>query len=176
MRTLLHRFDHLVTVAVLRWPRWIRPIMVTVTSLAHPVMVVSIAALLILSGLNGASILELSGWAILGTLVVGIILKLILRRKRPITYVVRRWFTTFSFPSGHTLGATAAYGLLAYLSCVFLSTPLAVLVSSLSVTLVILVGASRVYLGAHYPSDVIMGWAVGIIGVATVALSNLTLL
>jgi len=64
---------------------------------------------------------------------------------------------TFSFPSGHTLTAVGVYGLIAVLLWQRGHRWLA-LISGLWV---LIVGVSRVYLGAHYPSDVLASLAVG---------------
>jgi undecaprenyl-diphosphatase len=76
----------------------------------------------------------------------------------------------FSFPSGHALNSTVTYGLIALL--VWRSDWPAwvrrVAVAAL-VALPLLIGASRVALGVHYPSDVAGGWLAGLAIVATVA-------
>jgi len=69
--------------------------------------------------------------------------------------------TTNSFPSGHSMGAVIGFGLLAYF--LLLALPerrekIAVVV--LAVALALTIGFSRVYLGAHYFSDVVAGYAV----------------
>jgi undecaprenyl-diphosphatase len=70
--------------------------------------------------------------------------------------------TTKSFPSGHSMGSLIGYGLLAYL--LMLSLPRVWMrlgvVSGLTL-LVLAIGFSRIYLGAHYLSDVLGGYAVG---------------
>jgi undecaprenyl-diphosphatase len=67
----------------------------------------------------------------------------------------------FSFPSGHSSGAVVAYGMLAYLALRLL--PLRWHLPSLfaTVTLALTVGASRLFLGVHFASDVIAGFASG---------------
>ncbi len=69
----------------------------------------------------------------------------------------------YSFPSGHAMISTAFYGMLGYLLWLYLrerSMP-AWPVIVLTMCLVFFIGVSRVYLGVHFPSDVIAGFAAG---------------
>lgn len=68
----------------------------------------------------------------------------------------------FSFPSGHSLGSLVFYGFVAYL-ITRSSQKRAVKYLSLTVLslLIILIGTSRIYLGAHFPSDVLAGFIAG---------------
>jgi undecaprenyl-diphosphatase len=69
-----------------------------------------------------------------------------------------------SFPSGHTTLATVGYGLAAVLAARLLRRGRAVTaaLTAGAVLLAVAVGASRVYLGVHWPSDVAGGWALGV--------------
>jgi undecaprenyl-diphosphatase len=80
---------------------------------------------------------------------------------------------SFSFPSGHTLFATAFFGGLAVLLWRRLRGPWArVLVCLAALGLIVLIGFSRIYLGVHYPSDVFGGFAAGTVWVGAVALGD----
>lgn len=69
----------------------------------------------------------------------------------------------FSFPSGHSITSMFVYGLLIYLvrTNVKNKTAANILTAALSF-LAVCVGMSRVYLGVHYPTDVLAGWCLGI--------------
>ncbi|MCK9906483.1 phosphatase PAP2 family protein, partial [Frankia sp. Cpl3] len=70
---------------------------------------------------------------------------------------------SYSFPSGHAMVSAAFYGMLGYLIWLNLRqrTKPAWYVVALTVLLIVAIGISRVYLGVHFPSDVIAGFAAG---------------
>lgn len=70
--------------------------------------------------------------------------------------------TGFSFPSGHSAGSVIVYGMLAYLAMRLLPTRWHVPVALLTTALAVSVGASRLFLGVHFPSDVLAGFTVGV--------------
>jgi undecaprenyl-diphosphatase len=67
----------------------------------------------------------------------------------------------FSFPSGHVLFFVVFFGFLAYLAWLHLTGYVRALVISACGTLILLIGASRVYLGAHWASDVLGSYVIG---------------
>jgi membrane-associated phospholipid phosphatase len=105
----------------------------------------------------------------LSVLIISIILKYIFSHPRPITFLeeqgVLQKFNivngyilrgTNSFPSGHTMAAFALYSVVAMHFFEKKSLKIACLM------IAILVGVSRVYLGAHFPEDVLLGSAMGV--------------
>lgn len=69
---------------------------------------------------------------------------------------------SLSFPSGHAMSSIAFFGFLIYLVWRLVSTSwVRWLLSVLLALLILLIGFSRVYLGVHYPSDVLAGYAAG---------------
>jgi len=84
----------------------------------------------------------------------------------------------YSFPSGHALTTAALFFTLAIVTCRHIGAPANVcrgpggkaLVWVAMVLLVLLVGISRVYLGVHYPSDVVAGWALGAVVALVIAM------
>ncbi len=96
----------------------------------------------------------ITGCLVISTLVNNII-KWIIRRPRP---EVLRLVTekTFSFPSGHTMAAVSMYGLLIYLiNKTNINKVYKIIIDIILVIIPILVAISRIYLGAHFASDVI---------------------
>lgn len=70
--------------------------------------------------------------------------------------------TSMSFPSGHAMSAVIVYGTVAYLVARLEPTPLLRRVTWLvAILLITAIGVSRVYLGVHYPSDVLAGFLAG---------------
>ena len=107
----------------------------------------------------------LAAWlvAVLGGEGLNLLLKDLFARPRPHFEHPFVAETSHSFPSGQAMESLVAYGMLSYLLAVLIlrgRAKRAVAVGGAAV-LVILIGFSRVYLGAHYPSDVVGGFAAG---------------
>jgi undecaprenyl-diphosphatase len=106
-------------------------------------------------------------WVVAATLGAGVNLtvKVVIGRQRPDealrdTAVTER---NESFPSGHSMGAVIGYGSLAYVGVVLLRRRWAkILFAGLLAALVLLIGVSRIYLRAHWCSDVIGGFSLGL--------------
>jgi membrane protein DedA with SNARE-associated domain/membrane-associated phospholipid phosphatase len=109
----------------------------------------------------------LGGWvaAIAGGGLLDEVLKLLIRRPRPPYAAAFLHEYSWSFPSGHAMGSLIGYGMLAYVLVVLWlhrrSTQVAVLLGA--ALLIVAVGVSRLYLGVHYFSDVVGGYAAGLL-------------
>lgn len=103
------------------------------------------------------------GWvvAVAGNGVLNRTLKQIFGRVRPLNPDGLALEPGFSFPSGHSSGSVVAYGMLAYLALRLLPARWHLPALVASVALAFTVGASRVFLGVHFVSDVVAGFASG---------------
>src|SRR5258706_540917 len=101
--------------------------------------------------------------AALGGMLLNNLLKPFFGRARPDIALRLTEVTSLSFPSGHAMGSAVIYFTLAALLARLVEPrALKLYFLGLAALLSFLVGASRVYLGVHYPSDVLAGWTVGL--------------
>lgn len=114
--------------------------------------------------------------AIPGGMLLNVLLKYAYQRARPSFEEPLLTLSTYSFPSGHAAAATLLYGVIAcYVVMTSRRWSVRALAMAGAVLMVLLVGTSRVYLGVHYPSDVLAaivascGW----LAVCITALSTL---
>jgi len=101
--------------------------------------------------------------AFIGGLALSQLLKTLIHRARPVLAMQRLHIASFSFPSGHTMSATIGYGMLGYMLATHWK-PRGVrrrFIVLGAVTLPVMVGISRLYLGVHFPTDVLGGYAAG---------------
>ncbi|AMX00337.1 phosphatase PAP2 family protein [Rummeliibacillus stabekisii] len=102
----------------------------------------------------------LLGTVILGTQVINQVLKIFFHRARPDFHLLID-VGGYSFPSGHAMSAFAFYGILTFIFWRHIPNRFGrttiVLFSSI---LILIIGTSRIYLGVHYPSDIIGGYFV----------------
>jgi undecaprenyl-diphosphatase len=89
-------------------------------------------------------------------------LKVVFDRPRPNLVQHLAVVSDASFPSGHAMVSAVTYLTLgAMLAQTQATTRLRVYILSISVILVLMIGSSRVFLGVHWPSDVLAGWCLG---------------
>ena len=97
---------------------------------------------------------------VIGAAGLNVILKHIIQRDRPnIHRLIKE--TGYSFPSGHAMMSMAFYGMLIYFIYRYVKNPVKKWVLIILLTIILLtIGITRIYLGVHYPSDVIGGFLV----------------
>jgi undecaprenyl-diphosphatase len=150
-----------------RGPVWLQDVARDITALGGYAILILlvgiIAGFLQLDGKKGA-VRFLAG-AVLSGYLVGMGLKSLFTRPRPsIVPHLSPVFTT-SFPSGHSMMSAIVYLTLgALLSRLEVNHPrLRLYFIVVPLLLTGLVGVSRVYLGVHYPTDVLAGWTAGLV-------------
>ena len=145
-------------------PHWLPAIAQDVTALGSNVILVTVS-LVVLGGLllerkRGAALL--TAVSILGGTVLSLLVKLLFERPRPdvVPHMVEVF--TASFPSGHAMLSAVTYLTLgALMTRIQAGSRLKLYVMAVAVAVTLLVGASRIYLGVHWPTDVLAGWCLG---------------
>src|SRR6266481_6904556 len=120
--------------------------------------VLAIAAFLYFRQARTAALLAIT---MAGMAVLDVTVKMAFHRPRPVAYFGPTP-TTYSFPSGHAMGSVCFYGVLAAILAARASGRVAKWCIWAGAALLIgMIGFSRIYLGVHYPSDVIAGYCAG---------------
>ena len=145
-------------------PAWMREVMRDITALGSTfvllVVTLSSVGFLALTKNRHAALLVMV--AVLGGMLLSTLLKLGFDRARPDLVLQTTRVYSASFPSGHAMISAVVYLTLgALLSATQQGTSLKIYILSLCVFLTLIVGVSRVYLGVHWPTDVLAGWALG---------------
>jgi undecaprenyl-diphosphatase len=144
-------------------PRWLTETMRDITALGGVTVLTLVAIVAVILLLLHAKRRE--AWTFAGTMIFAQIateiVKRIYDRPRP-GFAIYDLPVSNSFPSGHTTLSTVTYFLLAAIIARFETAPYTKrVVFILAALLTITIGASRVFLGVHWPSDVLAGWALG---------------
>lgn len=144
-------------------PAWFEEAVRDITALGSfsvlGILVVVVFAYLLLVGK------QRTGWfmvfAVVGGTVLSTVLKMLFDRPRPDLTGVAEVFTA-SFPSGHaTVSAVVFLTIGAMLAEATPERRLKLFYIGTAILLTVLVGVSRIYLGVHYPTDVLAGWSLG---------------
>jgi len=145
-------------------PHWLPEAMTDLTALGGATVLwlvcAAFVAYLLLSRKAGTALFVFAATA--GGTSLGVLLKLVYARPRPdlVPHIVE--VTTTSFPSGHATDSALVYLTLAALLSRNIRSPiLRLYMIGVAILLTLLIGVSRVYLGVHWPSDVVAGWAIG---------------
>ena len=167
---LVHQFDQKYTTRIQRLPAAWRPVMLALSIIGEPwlVFLIGLASFIIAAGQPNQAVEKAFIYSAVAY-GLNISLKLLLHRNRPHGRIVKTLgIQSYSFPSGHAFGTVLLYGLLADLGLKHLHHPANFIAGFILAGMIILTGISRVYLGSHYPSDVIAGWLLGAISLAII--------
>ena len=98
---------------------------------------------------------------VVSSALLNLVLKSLITRPRPYGEALVK-VNFHSFPSGHAMSAIVFYGLMIYFLFELKSFNLKVLLSMICVLMIFFIGVSRIYLGVHYPTDVVAGYLGGL--------------
>jgi undecaprenyl-diphosphatase len=146
-------------------PAWLQEAARDVTSLGSiivlAIITLAVAGYLFLASKRAAAWLMLI--AVFGGIALSDLLKAAFARPRPDFVAHAARVFTASFPSGHaSLSAITYLTIAALLAHSQSSRRIGVYFMALAAFLTVLIGTSRIYLGVHYPTDVLGGWCIGV--------------
>jgi undecaprenyl-diphosphatase len=146
-------------------PPWLKEAMRDITALGGTsvltIIVAAVLGFLLVLGLRRAALM--AAVSVVGGLILSNALKAAFARPRPEFIPHDMVVYTASFPSGHTTLSAVVYLTLGSLLCrTQASTAVKSYILGCAAFLTAVVGISRVYLGVHWPTDVLAGWLVGV--------------
>ncbi len=137
-----------------------------ISALGSPLVLITVALGVAVFFVVSKQSLLLEGWllALVGGALLNNVLKRAIHRPRP--YAASASLSgSWSFPSGHAMVSLIGYGMLAYFLFILgpRSPRVRLAIVACTTLLVLAIGLSRLYLGAHYFSDVVGGYAAGML-------------
>lgn len=150
-------------------PHWLPEVMRDLSALGSKsvltVVVLSVVGFLVLRKQYQSALL-IAAVSFTGVLAV-VFLKLMFARERPDIIPYLTEVSTQSYPSGHTMMSAVIYlSLASMLANIQQKKRVKIYSILIALILTMLVGVSRLYLGVHYPTDVMAGWSVGLVWAA----------
>ena len=138
-----------------------------------PILGSILTALLIFTSRSWRPLILVGGAAAVSVTATTLGKKLIGRVRPDHADAVPPYETSPSFPSGHTLNTTVVIALVVYLACLQIKrTSARIGLIAAGVIFIVAMGLSRVYLGHHWLTDVIVGWGIGLAWVGIVILAH----
>jgi undecaprenyl-diphosphatase len=146
-------------------PKWLRIAALDVTALGSAsvlgLTVAAVVGFLALQRMHRAALFILA--ASVGGWVLNNLLKAVFQRPRPDVVPHLREVMTLSFPSGHAMTSAVVYLTLGALLMRIAERPVAkIYCMAVAMTATVMIGLTRIYLGVHYPTDVLAGWLIGL--------------
>ncbi len=149
-----------------RGPKWFEEAVRDITALGG-VAVLCLATTAAVGFLVISRLYHTAGFlvaAAAGGNLVSLLLKSFFDRPRPDVVPALAYVQTASFPSGHAQLSAVIYLTIGVILARTMPRPVQqIYVISIAILLTLLIGASRVYLGVHYPTDVLAGWLAGLL-------------
>ena len=138
-----------------------------------PILGSILTALLIFTSRSWRPLILIGGAAAVSVTATTLGKKMIGRVRPDHADAVPPYETSPSFPSGHTLNTTVVIALVVYLTCLQIKrTSARIGLIAAGVIFIVAMGLSRVYLGHHWLTDVIVGWVIGLAWVGIVILAH----
>jgi membrane-associated phospholipid phosphatase len=157
--------DTQVLLTIRQWQRpWLDQVMVAVTTLGQPSILLASSLVLTFLLLRRKRVAEAIALAIvaLGGLGLNLLLKNLFARDRPVLWERIVQVDLYSFPSGHAMMSMIIYGAIGYLLAVQFPQR-RVWIAGVTGLLIGAIGFSRLYLGVHWLTDVLAGYAAGLV-------------
>ncbi|MDO0876039.1 phosphatase PAP2 family protein [Carnobacterium divergens] len=167
----LHQFDQSIT-QLIRDPitNSKSAYFISITTLGNTTSIIGVALIFIIGWAIYKKSISYPSWLVLnlaiGSGLLNFTVKQIFRRPRPtIKHLVEQG--GFSFPSGHSMGSMILFSSIAFLLIISIRrTSIKWIIALIAAFLILSVGISRIYVGVHFPSDVLGGFALGFAWIA----------
>ncbi len=166
------RFDKSVLLWIhTHFPGWLNEPMRLITALGYYYVVIPLLVIAVL-------VFHRKGWKLsavllcvstVGGIILTTLLKDVFQRARPELFDSGYKASFYSFPSGHATVAVVFYGMLTVILAYRLEGVRRWLLAAGGIFLVLLIGFSRLYLGVHYPTDILAGYLSALMWIATVS-------
>lgn len=138
--------------------------------------ILGLTVIAVLLYLKHKRVVVLFSITMIGEIALNLAFKPFFGRARPDAFFDYPLPSSDSFPSGHAFGSLCFFGILAWLAAARIRPKTAKFaIGAAAFLLIFFIGLSRIYLGVHYPSDVVAGYAAGLFWVGVVALTDLHL-
>jgi len=163
-RAILHGLRQAGDAAVPIGPAWLQLAMTDITALGGFTVLTLIAAFAVgfVLALRKYATALFIAVAVSGGAMLGVALKAVFVRARPEEVPHLVLVDSASFPSGHAMNSALVYLTLAtLLARAQQGRRVRIYLLSVAIVLTLLIGLSRIYLGVHWPTDVVAGWTVG---------------